>query len=607
MADIVRSWTRLEPVLLDPSLGSGLRAEIADPLWLIARQWQFGELAAQDAGSPAEVQVSATISQLTRYRPAPPDGTPGQRISAGVPLETLIEAERPDPSAADLGWAVRAGRHYLRLLEAIPGLDGYAAALISRYPITPSGAMGPFLAVTAARTPDGTMLAADLRASLAAAPPALPASPPPPASQAATVLAAARQWLAWYDAVTERNLPAADAWTPARLEYQPTLSAPRDDGGETVLTAAQHTGGPLDWWNFDIDTTTGHGLGAVAADLPAGTAGFTARPPHTALVSPVTFPGAPAPRFWQYEDAAANLTTATTSPDDMVTTMLVDYALRYGNEFYLIPLPMYLGDVCTATTVIVTTTFGDSYLIPSIAARDGDQGQFRLFEHTTISPPGTPAPRSDTFVLFPAASNALNGTTVEETHLLRDNIALLAWGIEQTITGPDGTPHDQTSEVLSAAPATPTPPAPTPGNGNGGPPVPPDPTGHPPKGPPPPHPGKTGPVPPGPAAPGALTYLIATTPPPNWLPLLPQTDHNQVTTLARYGTPTGRFLTEITTLPDEEITQAGVQLTRRWRYTRWTDGTHHAWIGRSAQAGRGPGNSGLRFDITQPQPGPGST
>ena len=37
------------------------------------------------------------------------------------------------------------------------------------------------------------------------------------------------------------------------------------------------------------------------------------------------------------------------------------------------------------------------------------------------------------------------------------------------------------------------------------------------------------------------------------------------------------------------------------------DGTHHAWIGRSAQAGRGPGNSGLRFDITQPQPGPGST
>jgi hypothetical protein len=564
MADIVRSWTRLEPALLDPTLNAGLQAEVADPLWLLGRQWQFGELAAQDAGSPAWVHVSATISQLTRYLPGPPDGTPGQRISGGVPLETLIEAERPEPPTADLGWAVRAGRHYLRLLQAIPGLDSYQAALINYYPIDLSGTVGPFLALTAARTPDGTMLAADLRASLAAAPPALPATPLPPAGQAATVLAAAQQWLAWYDAVTEQDLAAAHAWTPARLEYQPTLSAPRDDGGEIVLTAAEHTGGPLDWWNFDIDTAAGHGLGAVATDLPAGTAGFTARPPHTAMVSPVTFRGAPAPRFWQFEDAAANLTDASTSPDDMVAILLVDYALRYGNEFYLIPLPMDLGDVRTGTTLIVTTTFGDSYLIPSTVARDGDQGQFRLFEHTTISMPGTPAPRSDTFVLFPTASDALNGATVEETHLLRDNIALMAWGIEQTITGPDGTPHDQTSQLLSEAAAPPPPPPST--------------------------------------TPPTFSYRAATQPPGNWIPLLPQTDSNQITTLTRYGTPAGQFLSEITTLPDEEITQAGVQLTRRWRYTRWTDGTQHAWIGRSAQAGRGPGNSGLRFDTTQPSP-----
>lgn len=110
MPDTVRGWTRLEPVLLDPTLGSGLRAEIADPLWLIARQWQFGELAAEDAGSPAWVQVSATISQLTRYLPKPPDGTPGQRLGTSVPLETLIEAERPGTADSDLGWSVRADR-----------------------------------------------------------------------------------------------------------------------------------------------------------------------------------------------------------------------------------------------------------------------------------------------------------------------------------------------------------------------------------------------------------------------------------------------------------------------------------------------------------------
>jgi hypothetical protein len=512
------------------------------------------------------VEASATISALTRYLPSAPDGTPGHRLTTDVPLETLIEAERSHPAVPDLGWSVRAGRHYLRLLRGIAGVDAYQSALISRYPIAPADTVSPFLAVTAPRTPDGVRLAADLRASLAATPPALPAAPPPPAGQAAAVLTAAQHWLAWYDAVAEQDLPATPAWTPSRLEYQATVSAPRADGGETVLTAAGHAGGALDWWNFDIDTTTGHGLGAVAADLPAEVATFTARPAHTALVSPVTFRGAPAPRFWQFEDAAATLTEAGTSPDDMVATLLIDYALRFGNEFYLIPLPLRLGDVCTATTLIVTTTFGDSYLIPSAAARDGAQGQFRLFEHTTISPPGTPASRSDAFVLFPCASDALNGATVEETHLLRDNIALLAWGIERTITGPDGTPHDQTSQLVSAL----TPPPPPAG-----------------------------------ATPPAVSYRAATQPPGNWIPLLPQvsqTGTGQITVLTRYGTPApaGQFLDEISALPDEEVTQAGVQLIRRWRYTRWTNGSHHAWIGRAAQAGRGPGDSGVRFDITQP-------
>ena len=51
-----------------PELQDGLQARIHDPLWLLARQWQFGEFDGEDTGSPAAAQVvieSAPLSLST--------------------------------------------------------------------------------------------------------------------------------------------------------------------------------------------------------------------------------------------------------------------------------------------------------------------------------------------------------------------------------------------------------------------------------------------------------------------------------------------------------------------------------------------------------------
>jgi hypothetical protein len=50
-------------------------------------------------------------------------------------------------------------------------------------------------------------------------------------------------------------------------------------------------------------------------------------------------------------------------------------------------------------------------------------------------------------------------------------------------------------------------------------------------------------------------------------------------------------------MPIEEVTRAGAQVVRNWRYARWTDGRQLSWIGRRVQPGRGPGSSGLSFDL----------
>ena len=50
---------------------------IADPLWLLGRQWQFGELLGEDTGSPVCVELAAEAAQVSRFRrPSQTAGTP---------------------------------------------------------------------------------------------------------------------------------------------------------------------------------------------------------------------------------------------------------------------------------------------------------------------------------------------------------------------------------------------------------------------------------------------------------------------------------------------------------------------------------------------------
>jgi len=58
MAAIEPGAIRIEPLAQDATLTEGLRMAIADPAWMLARQRQFGELTAHDAGSPTAAAVT---------------------------------------------------------------------------------------------------------------------------------------------------------------------------------------------------------------------------------------------------------------------------------------------------------------------------------------------------------------------------------------------------------------------------------------------------------------------------------------------------------------------------------------------------------------------
>ena len=137
------SQIRIEPSTNNSDLQDGLQARIHDPLWMLARQWQFGEFKGEDAGSPASAQVLADITSLNRYRGGPPSGTQAARPYApsALPLETLVEGEPVDAERTP-NWkrSAETGLYLFRLLNAVGAGPSRSVWLSSAYVLVPPSA-----------------------------------------------------------------------------------------------------------------------------------------------------------------------------------------------------------------------------------------------------------------------------------------------------------------------------------------------------------------------------------------------------------------------------------------------------------------------------------
>src|SRR5690606_18836142 len=223
-------WSRLEPLPTSADLLPGLQARVADPLWLIGRQWQFGELQGEEAGSPIDVRIEGEVVPLTSFSPGPLDEGSAARSrpfpAVGSALEVMVEREPARASNPRL--AAEAGLHFLRCLT-----EEGAASQRAKYLTSPAFALdlpedptrdpqnAAWAALLSGRALDGRKLAAALRlhANANYELEKLPAEPKIAASLAARVRRAAGRWLRWYDEsiVDPGEQPAS--WISARQEY----------------------------------------------------------------------------------------------------------------------------------------------------------------------------------------------------------------------------------------------------------------------------------------------------------------------------------------------------------------------------------------------------
>ena len=611
---------RLEPYARDDTLAGGMRAEVHDPLWLLARQWQLGEFQGEDAGSPVDVRLELDCTRLTRYLPGgvptswQQDGviragaaTQGPPLPAGQPLEALVERERIRAEGTfQPRLATEAGLHFLRLL-GVCGAAAQRAAVLERFPlqVPPEDPRRPlnaetrrFLAVTAGRVPDGGLLYSVLRTAGGASTSHL--TDPYlsrvrdgaqrwqtwlqalSATDRANVNDAVAKWLGWHDVLFTQPGPAPDSssWIPERMEYEALAAAPTPEG-EVVLAAPEYTEGSLDWYDFNL--LPAGALGATRAELTQDEQQPIAR---RAIPVPVTFRGMPAARWWEFEDARVDFGSVSAGPQELVRLLLLDFAIIYGNDWYVLPVVMPVGTLGRPRWLVVSDTFGERTLIRSARFVDGDQAgssvplPWDLFRLSPDRRPfaGSGRPLPDCLFLPPALGTSLNGAPLEEVLLLRDELANVAWAVERIVESPTGRAiyrseaffrsRQQATNGASAgaAPADGTEP---------------------------------------------LVYRLATDAPDHWVPLLPvrPVADDPSLRLLRSGAPWGRILEperDTATPPrplrlnEEEVPRAGARVTRAFQYTRWTGGQTYLWIGRRKGAGRGEGSSGLQFDVLEP-------
>lgn len=549
-------WTRLEPRCRSADMAIALEARTHDPLWMLARQWQLGEFLSDNAGSPIVATVSSIDMPLDRY--AGPSGT-ASPMPSSIPLEAWVEREgvRPSGPVVDFRQAAEGGLQFLRLLRAAR-MDHYVSGFSQQYAIAvPPAAdlarLDPaaqrLVRVVGGRVPDGVRLAAALRSALPGLPP-LPAVPSPDDS---IVIGVARDFLAWFDTFFDEPTsaasaegsaepPSSDAWVPERLEYSFALDASAADSAG-AFAASQYAGNPLDWTSFD---RTAASLGTVSAPPASTTRSF--------IPTPVSFKGMPARRFWEMEDSAVDLGAIEAGVTDLGRLMLREFALIYGNDWFVVPLAAQIGSVCKITSLSVIDTFGTSTAVPHYS-QTADGGRWRMFAVTGDATPHC-------LLVPPTLSRSNASDPIEQVLLVRDEAANMAWGIERVVTGASGAPVDRPSTPASDTEAT---------------------------------------------ASALPRYKLGTSVPESYIPFIPMMIDDVQRRMQRAAfqradgsqalvAPLGRILSVDARLFEEEFMREGVKLERRYRLARWIDGSVHLWVARRKEIGAAAGSSGLQFD-----------
>ncbi|HTE28724.1 MAG TPA: hypothetical protein VK666_00010, partial [Chryseolinea sp.] len=341
-------WNRLDSFPRSREVGRGLKAEVRDAMWMLTRQWQFGEFKGEDAGSPVSAKVSGrhiTPSSVTVNQQSVP-------YDLSVPIEAIAEREEIMPS---LRLRVQMGKMFLRLLK-VNNLANRSGFFNTQFPLSAPDdeeiKTTQFFAAVTRRVPDGFDILKKARVnpdSFFTGIPGVPLNATEIKTVTDIVLV---EFIQWYDQLYFQVPRSETAWLPERMEYSFRVNIAQGGGATSSLNAAEYPGGRLDWSDFDLQVSTG---GSTTTNPPVI---VSEEKGDVFLPSIVSYRGMPNPRFWQMEEGTMDYGKIEQSPAGVVGLLLAEYGLTYSNDWFLLPWPVRTNTICGMQGILVNDVFG---------------------------------------------------------------------------------------------------------------------------------------------------------------------------------------------------------------------------------------------------------
>ena len=286
----------------------------------------------------------------------------------------------------------------------------------------------------------------------------------------------------------------------------------------------------------------------------------------------------PQDRWWNFEDSVTDFGQLDAEHVDLAKMLVMEFALVYGADWFFVQVPTPVGVLQRISSLVVTDTFGERTLIRPVEQIPVNGGT-RPWSMFKIS--GDGGALSDFIMVPPSLGLTDEADPLEDVLFLRDNMAALAWAVEQKLQGALDLPVDGYEQYLARLAQTPD----------------------------------ATPAPPSAAGPD-IGYTLEHPVPDNWIPMLPVLNSSGALLLRR-GTmdipgpggtviqlePHSSILQPGTPyyLTERVVTPIGVEVQKYFRRTRWSDGSTTVWLARQTTPGRGTAYSGLMFDYLRAQ------
>ena len=452
----IHSYKRLETRTRKENPDAALSFAVHDPLWMLTRQWQFGEFKGNDAGSAIWAKIKIEHAEITSV------GNNAKTV--GFNQNDLLEhqVERMNVQITN---AVRVeSAYYLKKSIDFSPLSSKSRAIVkhwqNKYPLeafpdttldlstsnkTPRECiteikkrknmhLESYLAAFGNRSFDGYKVYLLLKSKSVADAKILGMLSSEEQNKFSSIC---NSYIKWF---TETYIPveASDNfWVDEKLGYELSVSVEgkTDDSLSKEYSMQDYHSGRLSWYSFDINGKAPQ----KAVNRPKISNENSDQKYFTYMPVLAEFSGSPNKRLWAFEDMKVAMGNSELSAGSLANAVVLQYTTMYGNDWLITPMELKAGMVSAVKGIIVTDVFGSRYFINRPAGDESFKStryasKWEMFTVSKKDAYENSDFTTDGHLFFPPSlARNEESKPIEEIQFLRDEMANMVWAVEVKI------------------------------------------------------------------------------------------------------------------------------------------------------------------------------